>query len=278
MPGNNLLPKSDLMFQSMFGRKGNELITERLLSLILERKIEGIELDVNKRLITDNLEGKIGRLDVRAKLHNGEDYNIEIQVSEYKYMMKRLLYYWSSLYSKKIPRGTSYDELTPTISILIAGYEIEELRDINEYHTVWNLRERKYKDKIVTPNIELHILEIPKILRNKVDISKDELALWLKFIDNPEKGEILKMAEENEFLKQAMEEYKNLKGDPEFNRLVEAREAFLRDQASFKKAEIEEATKKSKMEIAKKLKELGMEENKIQEATGLTIEEIAKLK
>ena len=41
---------------------------------------------------------------------------------------------------------------------------MKELEEIKEYHTKWNLREEKHREKIFTKNIELHILEIPKIL------------------------------------------------------------------------------------------------------------------
>ena len=78
----------------------------------------------------------------------------------------------------------------------------------------------------------MHILEIPKI-RND-EILKDELAQWLKFIENPENKEVEKLMSENKFLKQAKEELAYLSGDPDFQRLVEARAGFLMDQEVYK--------------------------------------------
>ena len=75
----------------------------------------------------------------------------------------------------------------------------------------------------------MHILEIPKI--QDADIIKDELVQWLKFIENPENEEVQKFMKENRFLKQAKEELAYLSGDEGFQRLVEARAGFLRDQA-----------------------------------------------
>ena len=78
----------------------------------------------------------------------------------------------------------------------------------------------------------MHILEIPKI--KNVEIFKDELAQWLKFIENPENKEVEKFMIENRFFKQAKEELAYLSGDPDFQRLVEARAGFLMDQETYK--------------------------------------------
>ena len=175
---------------------------------------------------------------------------------------------------------------------LIANYKITKLLDLENYHTVWNLRERKHKNKILTKDIELHILEIPKI-RN-TDIKKDELALWLKFIENPKNEEVEKNMEESECLKQAKEELAYLSSDPDFKRLVDARAGFLRDQNTFEVVGMEkgiekgiekgkaigklEGEKNEKIKIAKKLLEMKMPIKQIAEITGLTEKEIEKLK
>ena len=229
MPDKLLELKNDLVFQELFGKQKNSNITSHLLSLILNREIYNVDLDVNKRMLGNSPDAKTGRLDVRVKFNDGEDCNIELQVTPYKYMLNRMLDYWSVMYSSKISSGDDYNVLKPSISILIATYELEELEDIKEYHTIWNLREKEHKNKILTNNIEMHILEISKI--QDADIIKDELVQWLKFIENPENEEVQKFMKENRFLKQAKEELAYLSGDEGFQRLVEARAGFLRDQA-----------------------------------------------
>ena len=177
-------------------------------------------------------DSKTGRLDIRAKFNNGEDCNIELQVLPYNYMPERMLNYWASMYGSKISGGQNYSILKPSISILIAFYELNQLKNISDYHTIWNLREKYFPDFILTDNIEMHILEIPKI--KDVEIFKDELAQWLKFIENPGNKEVEKFMIENRFFKQAKEELAYLSGDPDFQRLVEARAGFLMDQETYK--------------------------------------------
>ena len=83
------------------------------------------------------------------------------------------------------------------------------------------------------------------------------------------------MAEKkNNTLKRARIEMDHLTGDEEVRRLAELREKWEMDYVSG----IDYAEKRAKTEIAKKLIELGVEDNKIIEATGLTKEEIEKIK
>ena len=83
--------KVDLVFQKLFGKQKNCEITRRLLSLILGREINDVNLDSNKRMLRNRQNSKTGRLDVRVKFNNGEDCNIELQVAPYPYMAERML-------------------------------------------------------------------------------------------------------------------------------------------------------------------------------------------
>ena len=290
MPDKLLNPKNDLVFQRLFGKQENKEITKHLLSLILGKEIKNIDLDVNKRMLGKRKNSKTGRLDVRAKFNDGEDCDIEIQVKEYAYMPERLLDYWSVMYQNKINSGEDYAVLKPSIMILIADYNLEELKDIPKYQTIWNLREKDYPNVIITEDIEIHILEINKI-KDK-EMIKDELALWLKFIQNPGNKEVQKYMEENRFLKQAKEELAYLSGEPYFMEEVEERARYLREQYSFnakakrdgieigqkiEQKNREKKLKESKIEIAKKLLLKGMEIKEIAEITELTEKEIKKM-
>lgn len=202
---NKLLDlKVDLVFQKLFGKQKNSEITGHLLSLILGREVNDVNLDANKRMLGNRKNSKTGRLDVRVKFNNGEDCNIELQVASYPYMAERMLEYWSGMYDNKINCSEGYEVLKPSISILIANYEIEETKFTSKYHTVWNLREKDCHDMILTNNIEMHILEIPKI--KEEELGDNELVQWLKFIEDSENKEVQRVMGENKYLKQAKEE------------------------------------------------------------------------
>ena len=287
MSGELLNLTKDLVFQELFGKQKNKDITAHFLSLILNREIKNIDLDVNKRMLGNRENSKTGRLDIRAKFNDGEDCNIELQVEPYPYMDKRMLEYWGSMYDAKINSGDSYKVLKPTISILIADYKITNLKHIAKYHTIWNLREKEFTDTVLTNDIEMHILEIPKI--NDNEMLKDELVQWLRFIKEPENKGVEKFMEENKYLKQARKELEHLSGDPDFKRLLESRAGFLRDvDAKMEVAEKkgkekgreegkEEGKRQKQLEIAKKMKDKNKPIKEIIELTELSKEEIEKL-
>lgn len=279
MPDKLLELKNDLVFQKVFGMQKNSNITGHLLSLILDKEIYNIDLDANKRMLSSRSKSKTGRLDIRVKFNNGEDCNIELQVLPYKFMPERMLDYWGGMYNNKIDSGEDYGVLKPSISILIANYRLEQLENIDKYHTIWNLREKDFHEKIITNNIEMHILEIPKI--KNAEILKDELAQWLKFIENPGNEEVERFMSENKFLKQAKEELAYLSSDPDFQLLVESRAGMLKDIYCFnedaRKEGRTEGERNKQIEIAKKLLELNISIEKIITATGLSKEEIEKL-
>ena len=133
---------------------------------------------------------------------------------------------------------------------------------------------KEHIETILTNDIEFHILEMPKTKITQVE--DDKLALWLEFLKNPYSKEVMKnmKKEENKYLKQAEKELQYLKGKPEFKRLVEAREGFLRDQHAFETA----GQKQEQIKIAKKLLHMNMPVEQIMEITELSKEEIEKLK
>ena len=284
MPDKLLDLKNDLVFQRLFGNPKNKEITGHLLSLILKREIYNIDLDANKTFLGDAKDSKTVRLDVRAKFNNGEQCNIELQVQPFKYMENRMLDYWANMYTSKIEIGQGYEELKPSISILITNYKVDKAKEISHYHSIWDLRERNHKDLKLTNDIELHILEMPKV--NDIEMENDELAQWLKLIADPESEEVRRIMEDNEYFKKAMEAWEFLSGDEDLQRRVFARTRFLMDQATEKaesKAEgLAEGRSKGRAEgeaskakqIAKKMKAKNMPIEEIVELTGLTEEEI----
>ena len=61
MSGELLKLTYDLVFQELFGKQKNKDITAHLLSLILNREIKNIDLDVNKRMLGNRKNSKTGR-------------------------------------------------------------------------------------------------------------------------------------------------------------------------------------------------------------------------
>lgn len=97
-----LSPMIDVVFQMLFGEVGSEKITQDFLSAILKEKIETIIV-----LRRELPKGKMGIVDVLAKINDNEFCNVEMQMADKKNMIKRMLYYWARQYAKEIGKKRS---------------------------------------------------------------------------------------------------------------------------------------------------------------------------
>ena len=288
-----LKPKNDVVFHCLF-RKGNEGITKALISSIIGEKIETIELDNDRYLLQEYPEQKVGILDLNATLDNGVICNIEIQLADPGDMEKRILYYWSSLYSSQMKVGNKYGESRKTIVILIVDFELEIIKDIEKVHTKWQIKEEKVVDKVLTEDLEIHIISLPKARKELKKDENDKLMQWIAFLDNPNKEGVGEMKKKNKDIADALWKLEEISEDKKLRRIAQLKERWERDEISTKayyeekgiKEGIEQGLeqgrkkgkKQEKIEIAKKMLENDEDIKKIIEYTGLSKEEIEKIK
>ena len=158
-----LNPKNDYVFKRIFGHQGNEAITKSFISAVLNQNITDVVLESDATLPKDMLDDKVGILDVKVKIDNHINCDVEMQVVDKKNIEKRILFYCSKMYVQSIKSGTDYIDLEKSIAILISDYEIESLKEIKKYVSKWNLREEDYGNLILTDAIEVYINLLTKV-------------------------------------------------------------------------------------------------------------------
>ena len=89
-----------------------------------------------------------------------------MQVGKREDIIQRILYYWSRTYIRDLNEGENYDKLQRTIVVLIADFEIPQLEELN-YITKWKLIETEERKVILTDEIEIDIIILPKIYKLK---------------------------------------------------------------------------------------------------------------
>ena len=273
-------PKMDIIFQAIFGEVGSENITKDFLEKILKRKIEKISLDKNPILRRELKDDKLGVLDIITELDGKEKCNIEMQLIDKNNIIERMLYYWSKMYTRQIKAGDDYNKLEKTIVILIADFNIKGLEEV-EYHSTWKIIEtNSVKKLILTDKFELDIIELSKIKGRENE--KDQLLDWLVFLENPESERVTRKMKENENLKEAVEKLDRISEDEKMQRIIELREKAIRDEhAIYAKGlddGVEKGAREKQIEIAKSMLKENMDIEIIIKITGLTKEEIEKLK
>ena len=283
-----LSPKQDIVFQVLFGEKGSENITKEFLQAILHEKITNINLDKNPILRAMKPGSKKGILDVLVEIDGTKKCNIEMQVGNEDYIIQRMLYYWARTYTRDLNSGEEYDTLQRTIAVLIADFELTELKNL-DFFTDWTLIEKKGRKDILTDFIDIVIIEIPKIYKLKGTENEEKLLEWIYFLDNPNSEVVDKIMENNNGVKEAKEKLEDMSNDEIMRRLAEWEESAKHEEASMKASAMRRGLKeglekgmkqgmeKKQLEIAKKMKQKGFNLDTIMELTGLPRFEIEKL-
>ena len=187
--------------------------------------------------------------------------------------------------TEQLKAGDEYKDLKKTIGIVITNYEIKELEGIEELDSKWQIKCDKNDKRILTDDLELRIIEIPKADKILKNDKYNKIAQWLTFFDNPNTERVEEIMKENEEVKKANSVLHEMSEDEELQRLAELREKWDLDERSAlghaKDEGIKEGEKlgleKGKIEIAKKMKAEKLELEIIMKMTELTKEEIEKL-
>ena len=206
---------------------------------------------------------------------------------------ERLLYYWSRRYAKTIKESEEYQALKRTISILITDFEVKGLEEL-EMHSKWKIIEENGKKHVLTEDLELHIIELPKIKKMQETKENSKLLKWLKFLENPESEEVEIYMKENVNMKEAKTKLEGISEDKRLQRIAELREKAILDEKEAKytgymngleegrkdgkELGLKEGSKEKAEQIARKMKEAKFSIDTIKEMTGLTEEEIEKIK
>ena len=149
---------------------------------------------------------------------------------------------------------------------------MEKLKVTNDY--IFKKILREYNGEILTEDLEMHFIQIPKCSKEDKKIKLDQ---WMQFIGDISKEGVKRAMEENKEIKKAQEELEYLTGDEEERRIAFLREKAIRDEVSSINGARKEGEKNKQLEIAKKLKKMNMSLSDIEKATGLTVEEIENL-
>ena len=272
-----------LFLKEFFGAKGNEGILKDFLESILEIEIESLILDLNNELLPEFCDGKKTSVDVRTRLSDGTEVNIEMQMDSSKYSDKRCLQHWSKIYSNTLQKGEDYSTLRKSICIwILNGKVYKEFADID---SKWQIMNKKHMLTNHFEELEIYIIELQK-LRESDRIKSSKKNFWLWFIDHTNEELVNMACVSNERIKEAREQLDKIRADEQLMEILRLQEkAELDERTLIVNAErkglasgMAKGMAKAKHETAIKMLELGIDIELIEKSTGLTKEEILKIK
>ena len=276
-----LNPQIDFVFKKIFGTEKNKPILINFLNAVIKptTPIKDVEIK-NNDIDKDFIEDKFSRLDVKATTSNKEHINIEIQVKNEYNMIQRTLYYWSKMYSEQIQNRDNYSKLERTVCINILNFKY---LNNDKYHNAYRLKEITSNEEL-TDLQEIHFIELPKFneIGNKEYVENvekmDALEKWLEFLVEPESNTVRQLELSNEEIKLAKSELYRLSMDSNEREQYNMREKAIYDRISALENAEAKGKRESKLEVVKESLSQGLEISLISKITGLSEEEILKIK
>ncbi len=296
---NNLerLPLTDdYIFKRVFAYKGNESVLKDFLEALLKIEIRGIKI-TNPEIIPYEKGEKRGLLDIKAEINDGTMIDVELQMKNEKNTEERATEYMGKMISEQLQVGDSYQKLKKSIVIFITNYNF---LNRNSYHSVGRMKFDKtlkdeyvdmgfkIEDEIASKYIEVHYIELPKF--KKRELSKfTKLDQWMCIFTQNKEG-IMLAEKENKEIEKAINTLDFLSKDPkererhnsivmaEYNRLVSEQNFFEEGKEKGRKEGKIEGKREEKIEIVKKMLKEKLSIEMIEKLTGLSKEEIEKIK
>lgn len=286
MQNNNQLlsPKLDVVFKSIFSKKGNEDLLEDLLGSILNKKIKCKQIVKEARIGEKRPDEKYGTLDIKVILESSEEIDIEMQIIDRKNTINRALYYMSLLTTEDLTSSQDYSEMKQKIVIFLLDFNLFNYKQaLNESY----LCIEKHRNYELSSLQKYYFIELPKI-STMTEQDNQRLKTWMAFLNQDK--EMLKMVKDDKIMKKAQDELEYLTGDEEIKRLAELRQKAIRDEIASKRIGLEEGLKKGIQEgrlkgrqegisyVAKAFLKKGIDIKLIMECTGLSKDQLESLK
>lgn len=184
---------------------------------------------LDKELTPIEQDGKVSVLDIRARMNDGTQVNIEVQVCKDPDMARRSLYYWSKMYSGELHEGEPYNKLMQAISINLMDFNA--FPEYTSCHHSYHICNDETNDRLLD-DLEMHFIELEKIRIGDIrNLKKSEQ--WIAYFSNQcsdEEREVLAMSEPA--IKEAMKSEMYFTQDEKLRRKYEIQEKARRDYIS----------------------------------------------
>ena len=233
-------------------------------------------------------------MDIRAENSSGEELDIEMQSGNLRVYPDRVLFYGGRLVNSSLQQGFKHDKMKKSIVVsIINGILFSEY---DSCHSIFDVRERQ-TGLLLSDRLEFHFLELGKVDGQKpveALTEAERLAAYLKYANDEEKQDYVQEIIYSEGLTMTENAYRKVTQDEiEYERMESRLKYQLQYNTDISLARQEglelglergleqgrtegEAVgrKEMRLELARAMKDKGLETEAIAEITGLTAEEI----
>ena len=274
-------PKNDVVFKKIFGQHPNILMSFLNSMLPLAEGHEIVELEyLSPEMIPETFLEKFTSVDVRCRDSRGRQFLVEMQMNWTTAFKQRVLFNASKAYVTQAEKGFEYSHLKPVYALnLINQNYLSESPDYYHHYAVVHLQDNHEK----LDGLEFVFVELPKF-KSKNITEKRLQVLWLRFLteineqaerisdellENPEIQQAINFVYEASLSKEEKDLY-----DRNWDRISSEKTILTEvrtEGIAVGKAE-------GKIEVALNLIAAGVSIEIVMQATGLSRNEIEKLR
>ena len=272
---------NDCFVRYFFTDKGGEKVLLDFINAVMisadMKTFKAVEI-LNPFNLKMNYKDKETIVDVKCITKNGTVVIIEVQLSGNSRFPERILYYWSSNYSKLLKKGEEYEDLTPVISINLLNFNLN--KNDKNVHSCYMIYDTK-NVRLLTDHLQIHIIELKKFKFKDNDLKKD-LNYWLGFFTTNNMEEYMsEIVKEKPIMEEAHKRYNNFIRSRLMMTEYEKKEIYQYDKQITLEEKRQEGIKEGRLaeqiSMATAMKKENIDIETIKRITGLTIKEIEKL-
>ena len=239
-----------------------------------------------------SIGGKQSILDLNVELNTGEKIDVEMQATNQKHFSKRVVFYWTRLHAMGLNMSEDYSQLHPTYSLVFTTFPVLEKEKKRHLIHPFAIRSNKHPHSSLNDQLQMVFVDLSyfkKDIRQLVDKQEE----WCYFIKNAgrlsrkelkilsTKGEDMAKAvglfddvsaRDLEFLRKRTEERAH------WDRISMQAEIRRESHAKGHAEGMEKGMEKRSRTVALNMLKKSADITFISEVTGLSIDEINKLK
>ena len=295
-------PFTDFGFKRIFGQEINKELTIDFLNLLLDGERHIADLTIhNPEIQPETEEERLVVFDLYCESDDGTQFIVEMQTARQSFFLSRSLYYQSRAIIAQGEKGKNWCyHLQPVYGIFFMDFTMPESTGLRTDVALMDMKTHK----VFNPQLRQIYLEMPRFTK-EADECENDFERWLYLIKNmrilkrmPFKAKravwdkLLEVADVASLSQKEHEAYQRaLMNYWDYHNAMEAAQEDGHKAGWTKghkvgleeghKAGLEEGLKegelKKQIEIARKLKAMGLPVSAIQESTGLSESEIQQL-
>lgn len=284
-----LPPSDDRVFKRILTSPDSKPVLIDLISSIICRTV--VEAKVrNNEIPTEDTEEKAERFDVNCRIDDGSQVDLEMQASRiqedtdggYQNLKGKSIYYLCDLHSSQPSKGVRrYDRLARTYQVTFCAYTVFPNR--KSYMNSFSLRHDE-DNELLSDAIHIIYVELSKLqeITKKPIGDMTDLEKWAVFFRYANESAMRKTVNEiiasKEVLQMAGSLLMSISQDERERAVFRSRRMYQSDLESDLATAEERGERKGRLEIARKMLQMGESADKIRLLTDLTLQEIERLR